>query len=268
MKIQNSKKWSPYSARQACLGTAVIILVFFALRYFLLPLVEPYVVFPFFIVACLAIQFFFGYKFALVSVLISVIFGEYYFVKPFSSFDVLSPKDLIISLNFALVTLAAVAFMEHFSRALYTRDLLLKLVESRHKISLYRENDRIFQAQQSGQNRSILEVLLNNFDQILVIKFGASEYMVEPLFFKITQNSVPLNDAFNWQDAVYFADKSLLDQFFQSVRSQIGVPRAFDLRLVQADGGLHACRVCVDHFNFMGKNLSILKIFKQDLACL
>jgi K+-sensing histidine kinase KdpD len=261
MKIQNSKKWSPYSARQACLGTALIILVSFALRYFLHPLVEPYAVFHFFIVACLAVQYFFGYKFALVSVLFSVILGEYYFVKPYGSFDVLSPKDLIISLNFALVTLTAIAFMEPLSRALFTRDLLLKVVESRHKISLYRENDRIFQAQQSSQNWSILEALLNDFDQILVIKFGASEYKVEPLFFKITKTSIPSDDVLNWQDAVYFEDKSLLDQIFQPLGSQIGAPRSFDLRFVQADGGLHACRVCVDHFNFMGKNLSILKIF-------
>jgi K+-sensing histidine kinase KdpD len=261
MKIQNSKKWSPYSARQACLGTALIILVSFALRYFLHPLVEPYAVFHFFIVACLAVQYFFGYKFALVSALISVILGEYYFVKPYSSFDVFSPKDLIISLNFALVTLTAVAFMEYLSRALLTRDLLLKVVESRHKISLYRENDRIFQAQQSSQNGSILEALLNDFDQILVIKFGASEYKVEPLFFKMTQNTIPLNGELNWKDAVYFEDKSLLDQIFQPLASKIGAPISFDLRLVQADGSLQACRVCVDHFNFMGKPLSILKIF-------
>ncbi len=261
MKIQNSKKWSPHSAKQACLGTALIILVSFALRYFLHPLIEPYAVFHFFIVACFAVQYFFGYKFALVSVLCSLILGEYYFVKPYGSFDVLSSKDLIISLNFVLVTLTAVAFMETLSRALSTRDLLLKVLESRHKISLHRENDRIFQAQKSSQNGSILESLLNDFDQILVIKFGESDYKVEPLFFKMTQNSILLSDTWNWQDAVYFEDKSLLDQIFQPLASQIGPPTAFDLRLVQVDGGLHACRVCVNHFNFMGKSLSILKIF-------
>ena len=259
MKIQNSKNWSPYSTRQACLGTALIILVSFALRYFLHPLVEPYAVFHFFIVACLVVQYFFGYKFALVSVLISVILGEYYFVKPYGSFDVLSPKDLIISFNFAVVTLSAVAFMEPLSRALFTRDLLLKVVESRHKISLYRENDRIFHAQQSSQNWSILEVLLNDFDQILVIKFGESEYKLEPLFFKITKNKIPLDEPFNWQDAIYMEDRDLLEKIFQPPVSQIGRPKAFDLRFVQADGRLHACRVCVDHFHFMGKSLSILK---------
>ena len=238
----------------------MMVFAAFALRFFLHPWLEPYAVFHFFIVACLAAQFFYGYKFAIISVLLSVFLGEYYFVKPYGSFDVLSSKDFIISVNFMLVTLTAVAFMEPLRRSLYARDLLLKVLDSRYKISLYRENDRIFYAQQSNQAWSILQDLLEDFDQILLIKFGDSDYKLEPLFFKVTQSDLLTRTSENWRQAVFVEDQTLLEAALEQNTPQIGGVKALALRFVLPSGAFNACNVRVDHFNFMGKKLSILRL--------
>jgi K+-sensing histidine kinase KdpD len=260
MQIQNSRKWSQYSAQQAWVGTAAIIFAAFAIRFVLHPYLEPYVPFHFFIVGCLVVQYLFGYKFAVSAVVVSAALGEYYFVQPYNSFGALSLSDLIITINFALVTLAAVAFMEPLQRSLYLRNLLLKVLDSRHKISLYRENDRIFYAQQSNQAWSILQDLLEDFDQILLIKFGDSDYKLEPLFFKVTQSDLLTRTSENWRQAVFVEDQALLEAALAQNTPQIGGVKALALRFVLPSGAFNACNVRVDHFNFMGKKLSILRL--------
>jgi hypothetical protein len=241
----------------------MIIFVAFAVRFVLNPAIAPYGVFHFFIVACLAVQYLYGYKFAAFSVALSIFLGEFYFIEPYGSFGPVLAKDYILSVNFALVTLTAVAFMEPLRRSLYARDLLLKVLNSRHKVSLYRENDRIFYAQQSNQAWSILQELLENFDDILLLKFGDSEYKIEPLFFKITANHDLLPSPQNWHASVFAEDLPLLQQAFERRPQKSMDPAAFDLRLIDANGGLQPCRVRVDHFNFMGKTLSILRMVQR-----
>lgn len=242
------------------MGTAGIIFAAFVVRYFLHPYLEPYVPFHFFILGCLLVQYLYGYKFAIISVLISAALGEYYFVQPYNSFDVLSFSDLIITINFSLVAFAAIAFMEPLQRSLFSRDLLLKVLDSRHKISLYRENDRIFYSQKSNEAWSILQALLDDFDQILIIKLGESEFKVEPLFLKLTQNSELLESPENWQSAIYSEDRLQLEQAWSKPTAPFKTPQGFDLRLLHANGQVISHRVWVDHFSFMGKNLSILKL--------
>jgi K+-sensing histidine kinase KdpD len=262
MQIRNSKKWSEYSTKQAWFGTAMIIFVAFAVRFVLNPVIAPYGVFHFFIVACLAVQYFYGYKFAAFSVALSIFLGEYYFIEPYGSFGPVLAKDYILSLNFALVTLTAVAFMEPLRRSLYASDLLLKVLNSRHKVSLYRENDRIFYAQQSNQAWSILQELLENFDDILLIKFGNSDYKIEPLFFRITANHDLLLSPQNWQAFVFADDLTLLERAFDRRQQKSVDPTAFDLRFIVVDGTVQTFRVRVDHFNFMDKTLCILRVMR------
>lgn len=245
------------------MGALSLVLLSFALRYVLHPLIEPYAVFHFFILACLAVQYFFGYRFAILSVIVSIFLGEYYFVKPYGEFNELSSKDYIISSNFALVTLTAVVFMESLQRSLYARDLLLKVLNSRHKISLLRENDRIFYAQQSNQTLALLQELLEDFDQILLIRLRGFECKVEPMFIKLTQNPAILQAKDGWLQAIHEEDKMLLDQAWSALPDRNASNSPFDLRLIQANGDIRSCRVLVEHISFAGRALAILKLADQ-----
>ena len=170
MDIQNSSKWVEHTRWEQLLGTLVITFAAFAFRSALHPLIQPYGVFHFFIVAVLIIQTLFGYRMALVSVAISLALGEIYFVEPYGQFSNLTDKDLIISLNFILVILPAVFLLEKLQRALYARQLLGKVNDSRMLVALRRENDRLYADKKVDHSNDFIQTMLTHFDQLVLIK--------------------------------------------------------------------------------------------------
>lgn len=260
MEIKNSKNWVRFSQEQALGGTCLIVLLAFAIRYLLHPYIEPYAVFHFFIVGCLLIQYLFGYKFSVFAILVSVVLGNYFFVAPYGSFDEISHKDLITALNFVVVTSVAVAFMESLRRSVYARELLLKVMESRHKISLHRENDRIYYAKKTSEAWAILEELLTDFDKIILIKFGDADYKLEPLFYKLAQN-FQIHDAVeNWQSVLVSEDRDVLNEHLESLNATITNPVVFSLGFFNSQNVRERYAVVVDRFTFMGKSLAVLKL--------
>jgi len=182
MRIQNSKSWVRYSFAEAALGSLTLVICAFVVRYALQPLIEPYAPFHFFIVACLFIAYLYGYRLALVSTLLSAFLGSFFFVEPYFTIGPASVSDVIQFLNFSSVTVIAIFVIEKLQRTLYARHMVLKIMESRHKISLYRENDRIYFAKSNNEAWAVLDELLTNFDDIILIQYGVGNVKVEPLF--------------------------------------------------------------------------------------
>jgi len=260
MEIKNSKNWVRFSQEQAFLGTCSITLLAFAMRYLLHPYIEPFAVFHFFIVGSLLIQYLYGYKFSCIAILISVGLGNYFFVQPYGTFDYITQKDLIVSMNFVLVTGVAVTFMESLRRSVYARELMLKVMESRHKISLHRENDRIFYAKKTNEAWAILEELLTDFDKIILIKFGDSEYKLEPLLYKLATCFQIQNATENWTQAFAPEDMPLLMAHLDGDAKRTQALATFHVGFWQGPGQFERHAVCVDRFSFMGKSLSVLKL--------
>jgi K+-sensing histidine kinase KdpD len=260
MQIKNAKKWSPYSRRQSWLGTIALIFFAFAIRYLLQPVIAPYAVFHCFIVACLVIQYRYGYIYSAAGVVASILLGEYFFVKPYGTFNELAAKDVIISMNFALVIGAAIFFMEKLQRSVYERDLIMKALHSRQRISLYAENDRIFFSQKSSQAWSILEELLNEFDQILVIRYGDQDYKLEPALLKITQKWELIGQPSDWLGSVREDQREQMTQLMLQQKAKIGDPKEFALSLSDCQGHWHDVTASIDYYDFMGKPLSILRL--------
>ena len=260
MEIKNSKNWVRFSQQQAFLGTCSITLSAFAIRYLLHPYVEPFAVFHFFIVGSLLVQYFYGYKFSCLAILASVALGTYFFVEPYGAFDFVSQKDLIVTLNFILVTGVAAAFMESLRRLVYSRELMLRVMESRHKISLHRENDRIYYAKKTNEAWAILEEFLTDFDKIILIKFGDSDYKLEPLLYKLAKGFQIENSIENWPQAFVPEDIQALNAYLDGDSSQSKEQVSFNLGFCQAPNRFERHAVCVERFNFMGKSLSVLKL--------
>ena len=260
MEIKNSRNWVRFTQEQAFAGTCSITLLAFAVRYLLHPYIEPYAVFHFFIVACLLVQYLYGYKFSAFAILVSIGLGNYFFVAPYGTFDQVSHKDLIVSLNFTVVTGVAVAFMESLRRSVYARELMLKVMASRHKISLHRENDRIYYAKKTNEAWAILEELLTDFDKIILIKFGESDYKLEPLMYKIATCFQIQNSAEQWPEAFAPEDLPVLTAYLNGDDNQRPAQDSFSVGFCQGPNQFVRHRVCVDRFSFMGKSLSLLKL--------
>lgn len=256
MHFKNSVRWQRYTLGQAWIGTVLIVVAALLARLALDPILKPYAVFHLFIVACFLVQFLFGFRFALVAMLLSMVLGEYYLVAPHGLFDQVSVQDIILDINFLLVTGAGTAIMERLQRATYAQKLMIKVMESRHKISLVRDNDRLFYARRSNETWAILEELIVDADRNLFYRYGGDDYKISPLFYRLATRLALTQAAAEWDSAVHPEDVA-------AIRERLGNDRElgpFDIRLLQADGQAVPARVVIDHFRFMGKHLSVLKL--------
>lgn len=244
----------------AWLATIAIVLVAFGIRYMLNPFVAPYGVFHLFTVSCLMIQYLFGYKYSAPAIVASTLLGEFYFVEPYGTFDSIARKDILIALQFLMVTGVAAFFMEKLRRDAYARNLLLKVMESRHKTSLMRENERIFHAKKSSENWAILEELVLDYDISLFFVYGASDYKFRPLFYRLATRYTLHDPADQWAQGIHPEDLPHLQAALHNGHSN----KVFKIRLMQAEGGTHTVSVVVDHFRFMGKKLSVVKLAEPD----
>jgi K+-sensing histidine kinase KdpD len=144
MRIKNSKSWVRYPLSSSLAGASFILLVSFLIRLSLHDAIEPYAPFHFFIVACIAIAYLYGYKLALVGTLVSTALGGYYFIKPYFSFGAPASSDWLQFFNFAAVTVIAILVIERLQRSIYSRNLTLKVMQSRYRISVLQKNDADF----------------------------------------------------------------------------------------------------------------------------
>ena len=262
MHIQNAHRWSSYSVPQALGGTLALTLMAFFIRSSLSPLLQPFGIFHFFTLSCLATQFFFGYRFALLGLALSIFIGEFFFVEPFASFDELTSKDVIITFNFAMVTGVAIALMENLQRSAYARALLLKVNHSRHIISLQRENDRLHYARKSGQAWSVLELLIEDFDRIFLLQHGSDVIRLEPLFYSLTGRNPQDVTPAQWIDCVHPDDQDALRQSMQIKAGPNPTQKAhLHIRLkMHPRDAYREVPLTVTRFLFMSKPLFILSL--------
>ena len=255
MRIKNALLWQDYTPYQALIGTVFITLTAFGLRYILHPIIEPYAVFHFFIVGCLSIQYLFGYKFSVPSMVVATVLAEYYFIAPYGEFNSLGRKDLVIALNFLMVTAVAIIFMEKLRRAAYAQELLLKVMDSRHKVSLQRENDRLFYARKSSEVWAILEEVILDHEKTLFYQYG-DDCKIAPLFYRLATRFTLKTPTNEWEIGLSTQDvpvlkKRLMDDQDNSV---------FEIGLIQSDGSEKRVAVAIDRFHFLGKRFQLVKV--------
>lgn len=210
MHIKNNKVWVKYSLAERIIGTIFILLTALMIRLTIHSYVEPYAPFHFFIVACLLIVILFGYWPALIGVLISIILGGYFFMRPYNDFGTLATTDWLEFFNFSSVTVITIFIIEQLQRSIYAQNLLLKVLESRHYVMLLNENERVFFERNNNSARSAFEEFLANIDNIVLLKYGDSDINVHPLFLKITQTKTNSSIENDWQSTVHPDDLQVL----------------------------------------------------------
>jgi hypothetical protein len=259
MRIQNSKSWVMYSWGEAICGSLTLLLAAFVVRYLLQPFIEPYAPFHFFILACLFIAYSYGYKLALLSVLISAFLGSYFFVKPYFTMGPASASDVIQFLNFTVVAGASIWMIEKLQRAVYANQVVLKIMGSRHKISLHRENDRIHFAKANNEAWAVLDELLTDFDDIILLQYDAGSIKLEPLFMALTLSQQPVMSVDEWQALLHPQDLDLLLFKLSQPVAKSGQVEEFMLRFMQHEQGI-SHMVALESFVFLGKPLRILRL--------
>ena len=262
MRIQNSKSWVRFSFQESVLGAGLMLGAAFLIRYALQPYIEPYAPFHFFIVACLFIAYLYGYKLAVIATLISSFLGSYFFVKPYFTLGPASVSDVIQFFNFSFVTFVSILLIERLQRTAYARDMTLKIMDSRHKITLYRENDRIYFSKKNSEAWAILEEILTDFDDIILLQFAQAPVKLEPLFLTLANSAQRLENEAQWQSLLHPEDlDGLMSRLAAPVRA-IGETENFTLRFVNQTTSA-PCAVQMESYSFMGQPLKILRIVRD-----
>jgi K+-sensing histidine kinase KdpD len=262
MRIKNSKSWVSYSLTRSAVYSLLLLGMAFVARMLLHSYIEPYAPFHFFIVACLFIAYFFGYKLALIGVLISALVGNYFFVRPYVQFGPISTTDLIQFFTFASVAVIAIYVIEQLQRTAYSRNMVVKIMRSRHKISLQRENDRLYFAKKQNQSWAILEGILTNFDEIVLLKYGAANVRIEPLFLALAHSPKHLLAQDEWQTLLHPDDATQLQVALDA--SHAPSPHELSLRFSH-DPAQTTHAVIVESNLFMNKTLKIVRLAKESI---
>jgi K+-sensing histidine kinase KdpD len=260
MLIRNSKSWVNHSLKRSAVLSLLVLSVAFATRMLLHPYIEPYAPYHGFIVACLCIAYFFGYKLALCGVMISAMVGSYFFVRPYYQFGPLSATDLTQFITFSSVTLVAIFAIERLQRTAYSRTMVVKIMESRHKISLMRENDRLYFAKQQNQSWAILESILTNFEEVMLLKFGSANLRVEPLFLELAHSPKHLLTSDEWLTLLHPDDAAQLQA---ALHADLATkPQHLSLRFSH-DPQQTAHAVTVETNRFMNQSLKVVRLRKK-----
>ena len=110
-------------------------------RYFLHKWIEPYAAFHFFMIACIAVAFRYGYKSAIPCLMVSYFLGNYFFVKPYRTFGEIETSDLIQAFSFFFVTLFSIFLIEKLQRTVYSQKLLIQVMQDKQLSLLYQQNE-------------------------------------------------------------------------------------------------------------------------------
>lgn len=156
MKLKNVRRWSPVPRPKAYLVALLLILIAWFIRYLLHPIVQPFIPFQFFFLACLLTEFLVGLGPALLATALSVVLALYFFVEPYQEWGHISRSDVVMSCNYIAATLLAIVLIEYLQRALYQSRLWSRVAESRYLTSMRRENDRLWAAKKNaGARKSV-----------------------------------------------------------------------------------------------------------------
>lgn len=241
MKIKNAKNWSAHPRPRAYLMALLITMVAFGIRYMLHPLVQPYAPLQMFFLACLITEYMFGLGPALLSGSMGLLLGLHYFIAPYGEVDAISRSDIIVTLNYAFVTLFAVGLIEYLQRALYSNHLLLKVSQSRHKISLYRENDRLYLARKTSATLSAIDTIFSRFDQVLLLKLANGSLYPQSLLYQLSGWPARMQGK-DGVELFHADDLATLLAHMQQIENG-GAGRALQIRLMQQDGTHEAFQV-------------------------
>jgi hypothetical protein len=261
MNIKNAKNWSAVPRPTAYLAALAFTMTAFALRYLLQPYIAPYAPYQLFVVASLLAEYLFGLGPALMSALLGLVLATSFFVAPFGVIDGITKTDVIIIVNYILVTLFAIVLIEYLRRALYSNQLLLKVSRSRHKIALHRENDRLYLAKRRAAAALMLERLFARFDEVLLLKLSASQLYPQARLLRLCGALSPAGDALQ---AFAPEDRMRLVEALAQVESG-GGRREMQLHLLPAGGPARVISVSVEGIPFEGMRAAVVRLISADV---
>jgi len=133
MVIKNSKNWTENTYKAYLIAVLGVGVAWF-IRLQLHPVLQSNLPIIFFIINTIFIAYKFGFRPAILTVLISIPLGYFFFIPPFNSFELNDPMDMLTIFIYLLFFLVTVFIIEKLQRERYRAALIARVCESRMHI--------------------------------------------------------------------------------------------------------------------------------------
>jgi K+-sensing histidine kinase KdpD len=216
---KNAKRWAAGSPGLR-LGVALLITIAaFAIRKTIHPYVQPHVPFHFVVAAAIVTEFFAGLVPAIVSLIIGMALGFYYFLKPYNSFSVPTEHDFIIMIINVIIAMMAILLLEYLRRSQYSTKLTVGVVNSQRRSLLEVYNQMLFQQRKSQVFARELTSTFAAMDHMLLLTAPGQIPYRMPAWYRMTGEQNADDRESEWDGMIHPDDRDMLRHELQSAEN-------------------------------------------------
>lgn len=239
--MKNANRWAPGGARPYVAALAAVLLAF-ALRSALHPVLESHSAYTFFTIAAILVTAYGGYAAGFAVVASGGFLGTYYFVPPYGAITDVDLLDIGRLGGYLVTNLSIVILIEWLQRSRYEARINLQVAKQnldalhRKEVELRRTLQLARQTQQSLQALAAAAPAIWHI-QRLDSRF---EY-VNDEFYKLTGLPPGSLEAEGWAKAMHPDDVDLMKSIWQRV-AETGEREVAELRFQMTDGSYRPFR--------------------------
>jgi PAS domain S-box-containing protein len=234
MRIRNVKRWAPGGVRSYAIAVAAIMIAF-AVRFALQPVLTDRYAFLFFAIAALLVEFFAGLGPALLVVASGLVIGGYFFVPPFNSLGMPEGFELVVIAFYLVVAMVGIILIESLQRSRYEARLLHEVAQSRLEM-LERSHGQRLQAEEAArQSEERFQALASGLPQVWYMRRldGNFEY-VNDQFYQYTGLAPGSLEENGWLKAIHPDDVERVKSEWNRI-AETGGEQSSRFRLRMAD---------------------------------
>ncbi len=216
MLLKNAKDWNNSSLLMRYSGALIVTALALAVRFVLHPYIEPYLPFQLFFLSTFIVSLMWGMGPGILSLLLGLLSGFYFFTRPYDSFATPSASDIWVMLTYGSTSIVMQGLTEYTRRLMYSSELLLKVADSNYRISLFSENEKIDISRKLRANQKSVDDLITNLDTCIFLLSAnlSTQFMAQAHLHFDKSELISFRD--NWT-AIFLADD--LDQIKKAQNS-------------------------------------------------
>ena len=165
MLLKNAKDWNNSSLLVRYIGALFVTGLALALRFVLHPYIEPYLPFQLFFLSTFIVSLLWGVGPGILSLLLGLLSGFYFFTRPYDSFATPSASDVWVMLTYGSTSIVMQCLTEYSRRLMYSSELILKVADSNYRLTLFSENEKIDLSRKLRANQKLVDDLIINLDR-------------------------------------------------------------------------------------------------------
>lgn len=161
-------------------------------------------------------------------------------------------------INYALVTMFMIVLVEYLRRTLYSNQLWFKVSESRHKISLLRENDRLYLAKKASSAARPLEKMLTEFDKVLLLKLPGGGCHPQQALYRLAALAESATPVHEWMHLFHPDDRARLEAYLKNFEEIGASGKSLQLKLT--GGEKNGASILIKAERIMAGNMPVIAV--------